>query len=55
MYVILGYEGAKIAGAVLFTLVAVILIAAIAAAVVAGILFWKWNRDHPTKVYEHTV
>ena len=40
-----GYDGARTAAAVLFTFMAVMLVLAVAAAVVAGVLFWKWNAE----------
>jgi leishmanolysin-like peptidase len=46
------YDGARTAAAVLFTFMAVVLVLAVAAAVVAGVLFWKGRREQKNGRFE---
>ena len=46
------YDGARTAAAVLFTFMAVMLVLAIAAAVVAGVLFWRGRREQNSGGFE---
>ena len=45
-------DEARTAATVLFCLMAIMLVVAIAAAVIAGVLFWKWRNEQKKAGFE---